>query len=206
MRIEGLDSGSIHPSTLLGICASLKPGPGQEGKSASRSLLLYALETIRAVYPHVALFDLRQNPVPLFDGRLPEEYEDAHVKFSMSCVASAGALLLSVPAYWSGVSGVFKNFVDVICGASYKKPASAETIFAGKPVGLLVVGSDRQSGFAGADQASTIMKSTGAVLVAKPVVISDLHASNLDTDNLSAELIALGGELARHAYLNRVRL
>lgn len=190
----------INGATLLGVCTSLKPARGLEGRSATRSLLNYALESVGAVYPNVMSLDLRDHPIPLFDGRVPGGYGSPELEFVNSCVQRAGAILLSIPAYWSGVSGVFKNFVDTLCGPAYDMNPGGETVFAKKPVGLLVVGADEASTAAGAASAEQIMSSAGALIVAAPVAVVNPRAGGLDVDSLSRELILLGGQLARHAY------
>jgi NAD(P)H-dependent FMN reductase len=197
----------IGAATLLGVCASLKPAPGRQGRSAARSILYYALDTLGAVYPEVFLLDLRDHQLPFFDGQMPHEYDDPALQFVWSCVGRTGALLLSVPAYWSGVSGVFKNFVDTLCGPiyDYDREDIVTTIFANKPVGLLIVGADETSAHVGADQAQQIMLSTGAQLVGQPVVVTNPRSGGIEAGMLSRELIALAAELVRHAHLARER-
>ena len=191
----------VVSSTLLGICASLKPAAGQNARSAVRGLLAHGLEVVAKVYPEVCLLDLRDHPLPHFDGRRPEALNDPAAALALSCVSRSGALLLAVPAYWSGVSGVFKNFVDVLCGPVYDLDAGARTVFAGKPVGLLIVGADETSALLGAEQAVQVMTSTGSRVVGKPVVVGDPRSQSGEnaTARIAAELIALTAELARHS-------
>lgn len=195
----------VSTFTLLGVCASLKPASGHQGRSATRSILSYALDTVGAVYPNVSLLDLRDHPLPFFDGRMPHECDNPTLEFVLSCVGRAGALLLSVPAYWSGVSGVFKNFVDVLCGPIYDMPEAATTVFENKPVSLVIVGADEESANAGRDQAQHIMSSTGARLVGQPIVVANPRSGGVDAEALGRDLVVLGAELARHAYLARAR-
>jgi NAD(P)H-dependent FMN reductase len=192
--------GDVHSGTLLGVCASLKPGPGRGDRSAARGLLSYALQTVSTVYPEVALLDLREYPPPLFDGRGPHENEDPALRFIWSCIHRAGALLLSVPAYWSGVSGVFKNLIDTLCGPAYDMAGPIVTVFKDKPVGVLIVGAEEESARAGVDQARRILLATGARLVDPPVVVSNPRSGHLQGGLLAGEMIALAGELAQHAY------
>lgn len=192
----------VSASTLLGVSFSLKPAPGRQGRSAARSMLCRVMRVVANAYSDCLLLDLRDQTLPFFDGRMPHEQDAPALKFAWSCINRAGALLLSVPAYWSGVSGVFKNFVDVLCGPVYDMDSDAVTVFAGKPVGLLIVGADDASAQAGSDQARQILLSTGARLVGTPVVISNPRSSTVeDLELASHELIALGAELAKEAYL-----
>ncbi len=190
----------VTSTTLLGVCTSLKPAHGVESSSATRSCLNYSLQAVAVVYPDTYLLDLRDHTLPFFDGRMPHEYQCADLEFVRSCIDQAGALLLSIPAYWSGVSGVFKNFVDTLCGPAYDLDGLAQTVFTNKPVGLLIVGADLASTEAGVAHARQIMSSTGAVIAADPVAIANPRAGRLDAESLSRELVLLGAQLAQHAF------
>jgi NAD(P)H-dependent FMN reductase len=185
-------------ASLLGVCTSLKPAVGVEASSATRSYLNYSLEVVGSIYPDTYLLDLRDHPLPSFDGRMPHEYGSAELEFVHSCIERSGALLLSIPAYWSGVSGVFKNFVDTLCGPAYDLE-ERQTVFTNKPVGLLIVGADLASTEAGVAQAQQILSSTGAVIVAEPVAINNPRAGKLNAQSVSNQLALLGAQLAQHA-------
>jgi NAD(P)H-dependent FMN reductase len=167
-----LDAGAVSGATVLGVSGSMKPATG-DGRSAARSLLVHTLETLASVYEDVALLDLAVHPLPHFDGRFASERDDANLELAVACAERCGAFLLSVPAYWAGVSGVFKNFVDVLCGPAYDLPPGAGTPFSEKPTGVVVVGADEESAVAGAEQAQRILASVGARLVADPVVVAN---------------------------------
>lgn len=202
MRGEILKPEEVNQHSLLGICTSRKPAVGRSSQSATRSMLVYCLDAIRPVYPNVALLDLRDLTIPFFDGRLPYEYGDRGVNLMTSCIRRASSLLLSVPAYWSGVSGVFKNMIDVLCGPVYEMQNDINTVFKGKHVGLLIIGADDVSAEVGSVQACQIMQSTGAIIVGKPLIIRDPRSTSQNTKELSSEIVALGGELARRAHLS----
>ncbi len=129
---------SVGP--LLGICTSMK-GAGEDARSASHTLLVHALSAVESAYPVVRLLDLRDHPLPHFDGRPPGARADPQIDAAHAAVVEASGIVLSIPAYWSGVSGVFKNFVDCLGGPAYDV-GGEPTVFAGKPTGALVVGAD----------------------------------------------------------------
>jgi NAD(P)H-dependent FMN reductase len=151
----------------------MKP-PGR--RSAARALLSLALQTVAEAYPRVALLDLSEYSMPWFDGRSPASRGDPAISYAAECMERSGALLLSVPAYWAGVSGAFKNFVDCVCGPAYDLPCPPRTAFVGKDVGVLVVGADDESATAGVEQAGRILASAGARLVGRPVTLSNPRA------------------------------
>jgi NAD(P)H-dependent FMN reductase len=135
-------------------------------------------------------------PPPLFDGRAPSDRADDNLRFTHGCVERAGGLLVAVPAYWAGVSGVFKNLVDVLCGPAYDLPQPAVTVLSGKPTALLVVGADAESARAGVLDAERVMTSAGARLVTSPVSVANPRAGLPDAAAVSRELVALGAQLA----------
>lgn len=193
----------LGASSLIGISTSLK-GVATDGRSAARALLVEALGVLQATYPAVSILDLRDHPLPLFDGRLPHEHESGSLTFLSACIERAGALLISAPAYWAGVSGVFKNFIDVLCGPAYDLPAPKRTVFGAKPVGVLVVGADQQSARLGAQQARLILTSTGARVIDEPVVVSNPRspATEAEINDVVARIVALAATLAREALLS----
>lgn len=199
IRIDTAET--VAAGALLGIVTSLKPAPGHAGRSAVRGLIQHALVAVSTIFPRVALLDLRELPPPGFDGRMPGARPEPEVVTLMTSVAVAGALLLGVPAYWRGVSGVFKNFVDLLAGAAYDLDESP-TVFAGKTVGLLVVGADPASAEAARVQAPAIMESVGCRIVAPPVLISDPRQVSVDHTTAGNELIALAALLARECLVS----
>lgn len=190
----------VGAATLLGVCASMKPAPGQQTSSAARSVLRLVLGQVAPAYPEVGMLDLREHPLPLFDGRMPEQRPEPAVRHVHGCVSRAGALLLSVPAYWTAVSGVFKNFVDVLCGPAYDLTEGATTVFAGKPIGVIVLGADGPSTRAGAAQAIEIIEAVGARLVGAPVAIANPREGGVDTARF-ADVLQVAAELTREAFL-----
>lgn len=192
-----VDLNEIGSGALVGFSTSLKPG-----RSASRALLVAALSMVRTVAPETFLIDLRDHPAPMFEGVGPEQLSDPTARYLSETVTVAGALLLCAPAYWAGVSGVFKNLVDVLCGASYDLETEATTVFKGKPTGLVVVGADDHSARAGATQAEATMRSVGAELVGSTVKLGDPR-SPAAAQTAVGQTVALAAELARVTLLRR---
>jgi NAD(P)H-dependent FMN reductase len=187
---------AIDARTVLGICTSMKPQTATAHGSATRSVLLYAMTSLRQVYPHAAYMDLKDFALPFFDARLPEEYAERDVGAAYNVIDRAGALLFGVPAYWCGVSGVFKNFVDVLAGPSYRFARGRNTVFSHKPIALIVVGTDEQTTLAAASQASGILESTGALIVGSPILIWNFEPDPKAESALSGQILSLVGQLA----------
>ena len=163
------------PLYLLAVCASLKPAPGQQEPSACRTLLQESVRHIQRVFPNITLLDLRQVALPAFEGLTPQEHYDSRVHDIHQLVSGAAGLVLSVPAYWGGVGGAFKSFVETISGPAYKPNVSSP--FAGKPTVSLLIGADETSANAGAVQLRTILTALGANLVSPVISVSDPTAN-----------------------------
>jgi NAD(P)H-dependent FMN reductase len=185
----------VNTPALLGICASMKPAPGLTNKSAAREFLSQALLDLKSAQQPVGMLCLRRTPLPFFDGRLPEDVSDANVRSVLSHLQNTSRLLFSVPCYWGGVSGVFKNFIDVLCGPLYDMPEGRKTIFHDKPVGIFVVGADAQSSERGAEQASHILSMAGARIVGSPVILANPRNSSTSSAQIIVELTDLGRKL-----------
>jgi NAD(P)H-dependent FMN reductase len=190
----------VRPVTLLGVSPSMKPAPGVATTSASRNVLTTALEGIASRYPHTMLLDLRERPVPFFDGRPASERPEPEARFAFECVARAGSLLFSIPAYWCAVSGVFKNLVDLLCGPLYDLD-EPRTVFTDKIVGAIVLGADEESARAGAAQTTAIFDAVGARLVAEPIAIANPRLLHADEKATWDRIALLTATLARETLL-----
>jgi NAD(P)H-dependent FMN reductase len=181
----------IGSRTIVGISTSLK-----SGRSATRSLLASGLTALASTYPDVVFLDLRDHRVPLFEGLTAKDVECHGLQFWRSSIVHAGALLLGVPAYWGGVSGVFKNFIDVLCGSKYDVP-EVPTVFAGKRIGLIVVGDDARSARLGGEQATHVIDSVGGRVHGNPVLVANPRQSPTSLNAAMEALVALSADLAR---------
>jgi NAD(P)H-dependent FMN reductase len=146
------------------------------------------------------MLDLREHPVPFFDGRPAYDRPEPEARFAFECVERAGSLLFSIPAYWCGVSGVFKNFVDLMCGPSYDL-AEPRTVFTCKIVGAIVLGADDASARAGAAETEAIFSSVGARLIDEPIAIANPRIAHDDEKTVWDRIALLTAMLARETVL-----
>jgi chromate reductase len=104
-------------------------------ESFNKKLVKIAADAARAAGAQVTYLDLRDIPMPLYDGDLETEQgipENAK-KFKAMLMAHDG-FLISAPEYNSSISGVLKNAID---WASRPVPGEAPLVcFAGKVVTL----------------------------------------------------------------------
>lgn len=190
---------AVGRETILAISTSLKPSRAAGGGSAAFGLISHAVGILVDAGLDAVLLDLRTVPPPHFDGQLPESHDDENLRFIFECVKRSGGLLLAAPAYWSGVSGVFKNLVDTLCGPAYDLPQPRMTVLTGKPIALLVVGADDESAAAAVQDAPRILVSTGALLVAPPLTIANPRAG-LRHEDVWRDLVLLCGAIGRAVH------
>lgn len=141
---------------VLLICGSRKPAPGRESPSAARTMLHAVGAGLESTGADIELLDVRDLDVPLFDGRSHEDYGSPDLERLAATVARSEVVVLSVPAYWGGASGVVKNLLDLLGGAAYDAKPDRALPLAGKIVALVVVGADDVS----AHQALSAMRVT----------------------------------------------
>lgn len=156
---------------LLALCGSMKPAPGDQRPSACRSILRAATGLVSSVFPHIEMMDIREAALPPFQGLTPGDHPDPRVMDCHARIRAASGLILSVPAYWGGVGGAFKSFVETVSGPAYDTGAASP--FAGLPAVGLIVGADRASAEAAAAQLPVILGALGAGLASPLVVVDD---------------------------------
>lgn len=185
-----------NPPPIMAVSTSLKAA-----HSASRALLQLAVECVAPIYPSIDLLDLSAHDLPMFAGSDPRT--SVTLTPLLQRVTDCGGLLLSVPCYWRGVSGVFKNFVDVLCGPAYDLE-SQTTVFSGKPVALIVVGADAASARDGRADAERVLGAVGAELVGETVVVTEPRTVPIPAST-PGDVTRLAALLARAALVGGSR-
>ncbi|QND45959.1 NAD(P)H-dependent oxidoreductase (plasmid) [Rhizobium lusitanum] len=180
---------------LLAICASLKPAPGRMEPSACREILRAATTYLSRVVPNIETLDLRDAALPGFEGLAPAHHYDPAVMRVHQRIRAASGLIFSIPAYWGGVGGAFKTFVELVCGPSYENASSSP--FQGKPAVVLLVGSDPFSAESGTAQLENIFEAIGVHLICELVVVPNPAATGASDAAIHA-LIGASAQLAQH--------
>ncbi len=183
-------------SEVLLVCLSQKPGPGQDGKrSATRQLLNVSKTALEDKQVAHELVDIRQTPFPFFDGRQPDEH-GVPVSDVARQVAGCRFLVCAVPAYWGGMSGVAKNFFDVLGGAAYDAVERTD-VLAGKRIGAIVVGGATGDAAAAVTQLQTMTRLLGGEGLRATVALDDPR-SHGDLDDIVNECYRLPFRLAQN--------
>lgn len=91
---------------VLGICGSLRKG------SYNRMLLKIAEGIVKELGAAFTAYDLKNDPVPAFDGDIEDAGAPESVKKLKAAVEGANVVLFALPEYNHSVPGVLKNAMD----------------------------------------------------------------------------------------------
>jgi len=127
---------------ILAFAGSIRAG------SWNKKLIRVASQAAREAGAEVTLIDLRDYPLPLYDGDLEDREglpEPAHRLREL--FLSHDALLISSPEYNSSISGVLKNVIDWLSRPQPNQPPL--DCFRGKVAGLIAASTGALGGLRG---------------------------------------------------------
>jgi len=149
----------------------------------------------------VTLVDLRDLPMPLYDGDLEAEQglPSNALKFK-ELLKSHQGFLISSPEYNSSISGVMKNAID---WASRPVPGEDGLVgFTGKVAGLLSASPGVLGGLRGLVTVRSILGNIGVLVIPQQLAVSKAHEAFLEDGSLKdpklqASVERIGAELVR---------
>jgi len=168
-------------------------------ESFNKKLVKIAIEGARAAGADVTYVDLRDIPMPLYDGDLETEQgvpENAK-KFKALLLAHDG-FLISAPEYNSSISGVLKNAID---WASRPLPGEAPlACFAGKVVTLMSASPGALGGLRGLVVVRSLLSNIRVIVLPDQVAVVKAHEAfdidgKLKDPKQQASIEALGRDL-----------
>ncbi len=142
--------------------------------SFNKKLAVVAAAAARAAGGDVTLVDLRDFPMPIYDGDvesasgIPE-----HAMRMKKLFLAHDALLLACPEYNSSITGVLKNTIDWV-----SRSAPGETplqCYAGKVVGLCSASPGALGGLRGLITVRSILGNIGALVLPTQVAVGKAH-------------------------------
>ena len=168
--------------------------------SFNKKLVLHAAERVREAGTGVQFIDLRDYPLPLYDGDL--EAADGlpeNVHRLKEIFAAHRGLLLACPEYNSSITPLLKNTLDWV-----SRPAEGEgalAAFRGKVAGLLSASPGALGGLRGLVHVRSILGNIGVLVLPTQVAVSRAHeafdAEGALRDKQSAKRVdGLASELA----------
>ena len=165
--------------------------------SFNKMLLRIAVEDAKKAGGEITLIDLRDLPMPLYDGDLEEsDGPPPNATQLYELMKEHQGLLLACPEYNSSITGVLKNTIDWVSRPREGEPALAA--FTGKVAALLSASPGALGGLRGLVHVRSILGNIGVTVIpnqiAVPKATEAFNAEGLLKDERLAGKIA---ELAR---------
>jgi chromate reductase len=137
-------------------------GSTREG-SHNKRLIKVAAEAARAAGADVTLIDLRDYPLPPYDGDLEAQGLPASAVPLKELFKAHDGFLISAPEYNGGMSGMLKNVIDWVSrrGDDDRRLAA----FSGKFAGLMSASPGRLGGLRGLGQLRHVLTTVGVLVV-----------------------------------------
>jgi chromate reductase, NAD(P)H dehydrogenase (quinone) len=147
-------------------------GSTREG-SHNKRLIKVAAEAARAAGADVTLIDLRDYPMPPYDGDLEAQGLPASVVALKETFKAHDGLLISAPEYNGGMSGMLKNVIDWVSrrGDDDRRLVA----FSGKFAGLMSASPGRLGGLRGLGQLRHVLTTVGVLVVPQQRGIDAAH-------------------------------
>jgi len=177
--------------------------------SFNKKLIRVGAAAARAAGGEVTLVDLRDFPMPLFDGDLEakEGLPPQAKRFKQLMLANDG-LLISSPEYNSSVSGVLKNAID---WSSRTEPGEAPlAAFAGKVAALLSASPGALGGLRGLVHLRSILGNIKVLVLPEQLAVSKADGAftpdgalkdpkqQASVEKVAAGLVGILGKLGVH--------
>lgn len=158
----------MSAARLLAFAGSARAG------SFNKKLLAVAVQGARGAGAEVTVVDLRDLPLPLYDGDLEERDglpQNAR-ELTRLFLAHQG-LLLACPEYNSSITPLLKNTLDWV-----SRPAEGEAplaCYAGKVAGLVAASPGALGGLRGLVHVRAILSSINVLVVPEQMAVSKAH-------------------------------
>lgn len=158
--------------------------------SYNKKLIRVAAEAARAAGAEVTLIDLRDFPMPLFDGDLEDaEGLPENAKKLKALFRAHDALMISAPEYNSSITGVLKNTIDWVSRQETddEPPLVA---YRGKAAALLSASPGALGGLRGLVTVRSILGNIGVIVLPDQASVPKAHEAFDDEGALKEERVA----------------
>jgi len=168
--------------------------------SYNKKLVRAAAEGARNAGAEVTLADLRDFPMPLYDGDLEAQGFPANARVFKKMLLEHAGLLIASPEYNSSVTGVLKNAIDWA-----SRPEAGEkplACFTGKAAAILSASPGALGGLRGLVHLRAILGNIGVLVLPDQVAVPKADSAfgpdgSLTDDKTRARALDLGAGLAR---------
>ena len=149
-------------------------------ESWNKKLIRVAVQAAKTAGGEVTLIDLRDYPMPLYDGDLERSDGLPHnARELKGLMVATDAFLLSCPEYNSSISGVLKNTIDWISRPQPDEPRYVA--FKGKVAGLLAASPGNLGGVRGLFTVRQVLTNVGVLVL--PTQFALAHAASAFHDD-----------------------
>lgn len=168
-------------------------------ESYNKKLLKVAVFGAREAGAIVTVIDLRDYPLPVYDGDLEaKEGIPGNAKKLKEMFNTHHALLLALPEYNSSMSGVFKNTIDWI--SRQEKGEIPLQCFVGKVAGLMSTSIGQLGGLRGLVHARAMLENINVLVMPEQVCVPKAgdafdEYGNLKNDTIKKSVEKLGADL-----------
>ena len=156
--------------------------------SLNKKTVLIAAEGARKADAEVTFIDLKEFPVPMYDGDLETEngLPEHAIRLQELMLANDGFLIAS-PEYNSGISGTFKNYIDWTSRGRGELKAGA--CYDGKFASIMSASPGGLGGIRALPNVRTILASMGVHVLAEDFALGKAHEAFDDDGNAKAEFV-----------------
>jgi chromate reductase len=157
--------------------------------SFNKQLVAVAASRAQQQGAEVTQLDLRDFPLPLYDGDLEDAdgIPEAATKL-YELLRAHDAILLSSPEYNSSISGVLKNAIDWVSRPREGEPPLAA--FSGKIAGLLSASPGQLGGLRGLVHVRAILGNIGVLVIPEQVAVGTAHEAFSPDGTLNDEKLS----------------
>jgi len=183
--MESGNLGNSHP-TILAFAGSTREG------SFNKKILTVAVDAAKAAGVQVTVIDLKDYPLPLYDGDLESEKGlPENAKKLKKLFLEHEGLLLACPEYNSSISGVLKNTIDWL---SRKETDDEENliVFKKKVAALISASPSALGGLRGLVHVRTILGNIGVLVIPEQKTIPKADKAIDENGQLTSEIQVKG--------------
>lgn len=134
--------------------------------SFNKKLVNFAAEAAREAGAEVTVVDLKEYPLPVYDGDIEESSGLPENALKLKeIMKDADALLLSCPEYNSSITGVLKNTIDWISRPGPGEKPGEKAAFQNKVAVLFSASPGALGGLRGLDHVRSILSNMGVMVL-----------------------------------------
>jgi chromate reductase len=158
--------------------------------SYNKQLVRLAADAARAAGAEVTLIDLRDFPMPLYDGDLEEQQGlPENAKKLKALFREHDALLISAPEYNSSITAVLKNTIDWV-SRTETDDEPALVAYQGKTAALLSASPGALGGLRGLVHVRAILGNIGVIVLPDQVSVPKAYEAFDEKGGLKEERLA----------------